>query len=117
MFSADERLDMIRASTGDLPNVTVRGFTGLLVDFCKAVDAGVIVRGLRATADFDHEFMIGMANMDMVPSIQTVFLLARPQNQFISSSLIKEIAINGGDVTRYLPAPVLRALTDKLATG
>lgn len=117
MFSADQRLDMIRASTAQLPNVSVQGFHGLLIDFCKRVDAGVIVRGLRAVADFDHEFMIGMANMDMAPDIQTVFLLAQPQNQFVSSSLIKEIAINGGDVTRYLPEPALHALMDKLAKG
>ena len=113
-FELDQRLELIRACTTDYDNVTVDSFQGLLVHYCQSIGAGVIVRGLRATSDFDFEFQIGLANMDMAPEIETVFLLTDPSHIFISSSLVKEIAKHGGDVSRYLPAPVHEALVAKL---
>ncbi len=115
MFTHEERLEILRSCTAELPGARVDAFQGLLVDYCRTVDATVILRGLRAVSDFEFEFQIGLANMDMAPAIQTVFLLTEPSHIFVSSSLIKEIAQNGGDVSRYLPRPALVALQGKLA--
>ncbi len=104
------RLDVLRQVTAGFPNVRVDTFQGLLVHYCGRIGACAILRGLRAVTDFEFEFQIGLANMDMCPEVETVFLLSDPKNLFISSSLVKEIEQNGGDVTRYLPAPALAAL-------
>ncbi len=117
LLALDERLEIIRASTADLPTVRVESFEGLLVDYCKQVDAVAILRGLRAVTDFEFEFKIGLANMDMAPEVQTVFLLTEPERLFISSSLVREIASHGGDVTRYVPAPAHGPLLAALAAA
>jgi len=114
LFTLQERLHVLEDCTRDLAGVRVDTFEGLLVDYCRGAGATVILRGLRAVSDFEFEFQIGLANMDMAPGIQTVFLLTEPSHIFVSSSLIKEIAQNGGDVSRYLPGPALAALQDKL---
>lgn len=106
------REEVLRAVTADIPKVRVDTFEGLLVDYCRRIEARVILRGLRAVTDFEFEFQTGLANMDMAPDVETVFLLTDPRNIFVSSSLVKEIAMNGGDVTRYLPQPALAALRD-----
>ncbi|MFN7146954.1 MAG: pantetheine-phosphate adenylyltransferase [Myxococcota bacterium] len=106
------REQVLHAVTADIPRVRVDTFEGLLVDYCRRIDARVILRGLRAVTDFEFEFQTGLANMDMAPDVETVFLLTDPRNIFVSSSLVKEIAMNGGDVTRYLPEPALAALRD-----
>ncbi|MAY81445.1 MAG: pantetheine-phosphate adenylyltransferase [Deltaproteobacteria bacterium] len=110
LLSPDDRRDILHACTADLDNVHVDSFNGLLIDYCRKRGASVIVRGLRAVTDFEFEFQIGLANMDMAPDIETVFLLTEPRNIFISSSLVKEIATNGGDVQRYVPVPAYEAL-------
>lgn len=104
------REQVLREVTADIPRVRVDTFEGLLVDYCRRVGAGAILRGLRAVTDFEFEFQIGLANMDMAPDVETVFLLTDPRNIFVSSSLVKEIAANGGDVTRYVPEAALNAL-------
>lgn len=111
----EERLDILRSCTADLPAVEVDHFEGLLVHYCDRVGAVAILRGLRAVTDFEFEFQIGLANMDMAPSVQTVFMLSEPQNIFISSSLVREIASNGGQVDRYLPPEAHDALFATLA--
>ena len=113
MFPLEERIRMIEESLKDVKNVEVSSFQGLLVEFCRNSEAQIIIRGLRAATDFDFEFQIGLANMDMAPDIETVFLLSEPKNIFISSSLVKEIASHGGDVRQYLPEPALHALRAK----
>lgn len=113
----ETRLDVLRAVTAGLDGVEVDHFEGLLVDYCRRVGAVAILRGLRAVTDFEFEFKIGLANMDMAPEVQTVFLLSEPQNIFISSSLIREIAANGGDVSRYLPPAAHEALRAALSGG
>lgn len=110
LLDKDQRVGLLREVTADLPNVQVRCFHGLLVSFCKSIGAQVIIRGLRAVTDFEFEFQVGLANRDMAPDIETVFLLPAPRNIFISSSLVKEIFINGGDVTPYVPLATLDAL-------
>ena len=114
LLDVEERMAVLRACTGDLPEVRIDSFTGLLVDDCARIEAHAILRGLRAVSDFEFEFQIGLANMDMAPDIETVFLLTEPRNIFISSSLVKEIAANGGDVSRYVPPAALSALTEAL---
>ncbi len=114
LFSLEERLELVQAAVSDIDGVEVASFDGLLVQYCQTIGAKVIVRGLRPTGDFDFEFQIGLANMDLAPEIETVFLLAGPENLFISSSLAKEIATHGGDVSRYLPAVAHTALMARL---
>lgn len=114
LFSLEDRMRLIRESVHEVPNIEVASFSGLLVDFCHSMDANIILRGLRAATDFDFEFQIGLANMDMAPDIETVFLLSEPKNIFISSSLVKEIAFHNGDVQQYLPEPTWKALMKKV---
>jgi len=111
-FDLAERVRIIESALADVPNVRVDVFEGLLVDYCKKVDARVILRGLRAVTDFEFEFKIGLANMDMAPTIQTVFLLTEPSMLFVSSSLIREIASHKGDVRKYVPKAAADALVD-----
>ncbi len=115
LLPVQKRIDVVREAVRDLPNVEVDVFRGLLVQYCLARGATAVLRGLRAVTDFEFEFQIGLANMDMAPEVETVFLLTDPRHIFISSSLVKEIASNGGDVSRYLPEPALNALKEALA--
>jgi len=109
-FDLAERVSIIESALEGIPNVRVDVFEGLLVDYCEKVGARVILRGLRAVTDFEFEFKIGLANMDMAPSIQTVFLLTEPGMLFVSSSLIREIASHKGDVSKYVPKAASEAL-------
>jgi pantetheine-phosphate adenylyltransferase len=111
-FDREERRQMISEATAEFPNVEVVTFEGLLVDACKQLGAPVILRGLRALSDFDLEFRNGLANRDL-SGVETLFLLTDPQNIFVSSSLVREIAQNGGDVSHYVPPSVLRAIEKK----
>jgi 16S rRNA (guanine966-N2)-methyltransferase len=109
MFSLDERLEMLREVTKELGNVSVVGFDGLIVDFCKAHDISAIVKGLRAVSDFDYELQMAQMNYNQA-GVETVFLSTNPLYAFLSSSLVKEFAIYGGDVTSLVPGPVLDRL-------
>jgi pantetheine-phosphate adenylyltransferase len=115
LFTVDERLALVKRVSAHLPNVTVEAFDGLLIHFCKAKHARVIVRGLRAATDFEYELQIAHANADLEPDVDTVFLPTRTKNGFISASLVREIASHGGDVSRYAPALVCEALNGKFA--
>jgi len=109
-FTVDERLALISASIAHLPRARVDHFEGLVVRFCAAQGACAIVRGLRAHGDFEPEFQMALANRDLAPNIETVFFVPRPAHQFVSSSLIREIAHHGGEFERYVPAPVAEAM-------
>ncbi len=111
----DTRLRVLVEVCAPLPNVRVDHFQGLLVHYCERVGARAILRGLRAVTDFEFEFQTGLANMDMAPAIETVFLLTEPRHIFVSSSLIKEIALNGGPAARYLPEASWRALASAMS--
>ena len=116
LLDKDHRVALAEEVTRELPNVRVDSFDGLLVDFCSRIGASVIIRGLRAVSDFEFEFQIGLANRDMAPGIETVFLLPAPRYIFISSSLVKEIFVNGGDVTHYVPPATIAAMRTALGT-
>ena len=107
IFSAQERLEMIRAVCEDLPNVEVEAFNGLLVDYLERTGAVAIVKGLRAVSDFDYEFQQAMANRAMQPKAETVFLTPSVKNMFLSSSVVRQIARFGGDISRFVPACVV----------
>jgi pantetheine-phosphate adenylyltransferase len=103
LFNAHERRLLIEQS---VPNVVVDTFDGLLIDFMRKLGAGTIVRGLRLLTDFEYEMQLCLANRDMQPDVETIFLLTESAHVYISSSLVKEIAANGGDVSRYVPPAV-----------
>ncbi len=110
LFSVAEREAMISQALQEETRIRVRHFNGLLVDFCRSIGAGVIVRGLRLLTDFEYEFQLGLANRDLAPEIETVFMFTASEHVYISSSLVKEIAKNGGDYSRYVPHSVQKAL-------
>ena len=113
LFEVDERLELLRAVTADIPNARIDSFQGLLIDYCGRIGARVLIRGLRHSMDFEYELQIAQANTDMSPSIETVFLPTSVQLGFITASLVREIAMHGGDVSRYVPKVVADALARK----
>ena len=113
LFTTDERIEFIRGAAGDAPGLEFEVFEGLLVDFCKSKNASVIVRGLRALADFEYEFQFAHMNRRLAPGVDTVFFMTDERNHYVSSSLVKEVASFGGDITGLVPAPVASALATK----
>ncbi|MFT4627114.1 MAG: pantetheine-phosphate adenylyltransferase [Myxococcota bacterium] len=111
-FDLQQRLALAAKACSELSNVRIAPFTGLLVHAVQAEGATVVLRGLRSAADFDSEFRYGLANRDLT-GIETMFLLAAPELSFVSSSIVKEIDGNGGDVSRYVPPVVLAALRSR----
>ena len=116
MFTADERVDMLRAVLKEQPNVTVDWFEGLTVDFCRANDISAIVKGLRAVSDFDYEMQMAQMNYSQA-GVETMFVTTNPLYAFLSSSLVKEFAKYGGDVTGLVPEIVNSRLSSRLAEG
>lgn len=109
-FSIEERVEIAREVLGHYPNVEVQSFGGLLKDFVRDQGGRVIVRGLRAVSDFEYEFQMASMNRHLIPEVETLFLTPAEQHSFISSSLVREIARLGGDVSGFVPAAVLEAL-------
>ncbi|MEZ5094563.1 pantetheine-phosphate adenylyltransferase [Nocardioides sp.] len=114
LFTAEERMDMLRQACAGFTNVRVEGFSGLLTDFCRRQDALAIVKGLR-TGDFDYELQMAQMNARLAPEVETVFLPTAPELAYLASSLVKEVASLGGDVTGLLPEPVRERLLTRLA--
>ena len=114
MFSLEERIEIGNKIFADDPKVEVVGFSGLLVNFAKDNDANILIRGLRVVADFEYEFQLANMNRAMSPDIESVFLTPKEEYSYISSSLVKEIATMGGDVTRFVDAVTLEALNQKI---
>ncbi len=114
MFSAEERMDMLREITADMPNVKVDSFHGLLVDYCREHEVRAIVKGLRAVTDFDYELQMAQMNQQLA-GVDTLFIPTNPLYSFLSSSLVKEVAAFGGDVGHLLPETVHRRLVRRLA--
>ncbi|MBI3948247.1 MAG: pantetheine-phosphate adenylyltransferase [Armatimonadetes bacterium] len=116
-FALAERLAMLRESTAHLPGVSVGSIPGLLVEFARAAGAKVIVKGLRAVSDFEFEFQMAQANRTLNSDVETVFMMTAHPYSFLSSSLVKQVAELGGDVSGWVPEPVLRRLLERRARG
>jgi pantetheine-phosphate adenylyltransferase len=116
LFSVEERVDLLRDATGAIPNVTVDRFEGLIVDYCKANDISAIVKGLRAVTDFDYEMQMAQMNYNQA-GVETLFVITNPLWAFLSSSLVKDFAKYGGDVSGLVPPVVLDRLAEKLRDG
>ena len=114
LFSLDERMDMAREALSDCPQVRVEPFEGLVTEFTAARGGTAMVRGLRSGTDFDYEFQLAGMNRALVPQIETVFLTPSSQYQFISSTLVREIAMLGGDVAQFVSPTVLQRLLAKV---
>jgi pantetheine-phosphate adenylyltransferase len=115
LFDASERVGLLREAIGDDPRVEVDVIDGLLVDYARRKGATAVIRGLRAVADFDFEFQMACMNHHLAPQVETVFLMTAQEHLFVSSSLVKEVASFGGDVTPFVPAPVLPRFLARLA--
>jgi len=110
LFSVDERLDLLRRAVGPKAGIRFEWFEGLLIHYCLRIGAGVIVRGMRLLTDFEYEFQLGLANRDLASDVETVYLFTESEHVYISSSLVKEIAMNGGDASMYVPPEVWESL-------
>jgi len=113
-FSLEERVEMTTEVLSGLANVEVKGFNSLLVNFVADHDARVILRGLRAVSDFEYEFQLAGMNRRLAPEVETLFLTPAEQYAYISSSLVKEIAAHGGDVSAFVHTKVMAALSDRI---
>ena len=113
LFSLDERISMIKEMTDSMPNVTVTSFNGLLVDYMREIDATIIVRGLRAVTDFEYELQIAQTNHVENPEVETIFLTTSLQYSYLSSTIVKEFASYGGDLSKFVPARFIDRIYDK----
>lgn len=114
LFSLEERVELAQQITAHLPNVEIVGFSGLLVNFAKEHHANILVRGLRAVSDFEYEFQLANMNRRLMPELETVFLTPAEENSFISSTIVKEVALHKGDVSQFVPQHVVKVLKHKL---
>ena len=113
LFSLDERVSMIKEMTESMPNVTVASFDGLLVDYMKEINATIIVRGLRAVTDFEYELQIAQTNHVQNPEVETIFLTTSLQYSYLSSTIVKEFASYGGDISKFVPARFIDRIYEK----
>ena len=113
-FTDVERVDMLRRTTKRLSNVEIVSFDGLLVDFVEQIGAGVIVKGLRAVSDYEYEFQMALANRKLSSKVETVFLTTSAENMFLSSSVVKQIASFGGDISAFVPPQLCEEITERL---
>ena len=116
LFSVEERVKMLKEVTKDIPNVTVTSFEGLTIDFADAMDAHIIVRGLRAITDFEYELQMSQTNHKLEPKVETMFLTTSIQYSYLSSTTVREIAAFGGDLSQFVPEAVAAALRKKMCT-
>lgn len=114
LFSIDERVSMLKEVTSQLPNVKITTFNGLLVDYVKEIDASLIVRGLRAVTDFEYELQITQTNHILNPEVETIFLTTNLQYSYLSSTIVKEIASYGGDISQFVPPEFIERIYEKL---
>ena len=113
LFSIDERVSMIKSEVAHLPNVRVDCFDGLTVDFAKMIKADMIVRGLRAVTDFDYEIQIAQTNYAINPDLDTIFLTTSVKYSYVSSTIVKEVAKYGGDISKFVPSSIKEAVLKK----
>ena len=113
LFSVEERVSMLKELTKDLPNVEVTSFDGLLVDYMREIDASIIVRGLRAVTDFEYELQIAQTNHIENTDIETIFLTTNLQYSYLSSTIVKEVASYGGDISKFVPEQFVDRIYEK----
>ena len=113
LFSVEERLEMIREVTFQYPNVEIRAFGGLLIDFTEKVNAQVIVRGIRAVSDFEYELMMAQTNKRLRDNVETVFFATSAEYSYVSSSTVRELAYFGGEIDQFVPPSVRQRIVDK----
>jgi pantetheine-phosphate adenylyltransferase len=116
-FTLDERIQIAREVLGDVKNLQIVGFEGLLIDFVRKQGARVVLRGLRAVSDFEYEFQLAGMNRSLYPDLETVFLTPSEQHMFISATLVREIATLGGDVSKFVDPRVVARFKKKLKPG
>lgn len=114
LFSSEERVRILHEVTKDMKNVRIEAFTGLSIDFVKEKDAQFLVRGLRAITDFDYELQMAQTNRIMAPDIDTIFLTTSLEYAYLSSSTLKEVAFYGGDISKFAPEAVQKAVREKM---
>lgn len=114
LFSADERVNMLREATKDIPQVSIMSFSGLLVNFAKEMQTNVVIRGLRAVTDFEHELQMAQSNRKITKDVDTMFLTTSIEYAYLSSSIVKEYAMYGVSVEDFVPANVLPKLEEKI---
>lgn len=112
-LTTDERVELIKHSIGNIPNVEVDSFSGLTIEYARKHNARILIRGLRAVSDFEYEMQLSQANSALCQDIKTVFLTTKPEYNFISSSTIREILSNGGDISKFVPKAVNDYLKNK----
>lgn len=116
-FSIEERVEMIRKSVEGLPNVEVDHYEGLLADYAAKKKASAIVKGLRAVTDFEYEFQMALTNKKLNPDVETVFLTTSAENMYLSSSMVKQIASMGGDISDFVPPAIHKDIIKRLKKG
>lgn len=114
LFTIEERTDLIKRVTGDLPNIEVEGFEGLLVDYAERKNAAFIVKGLRAISDFEYEFQMALTNKSLNPSIETFFITTSCKYSYLSSSIVKEVAGYGGSISDFVPKEIENDILEKI---
>ena len=117
LLTPDQRMDVIRKSTAHLPHIRVDSFSGLLVDYATDIGADLIVRGLRATADFEYEFQMATVNRKLKGSFETIFLMTKWEHSYLSSTIVKELARLGGDYSSMVPAAAAESIASVLQTS
>jgi pantetheine-phosphate adenylyltransferase len=116
-FTPQERVEMIKKCIPDLENVEVESFDGLLADYAAAKGATAIIKGLRAMSDFEYEFQMALANKKLNPKVETLFLTTSAQNMYLSSSMVKQIASMGGDISGFVPSVIRQDIIDRISTN
>ncbi len=116
LFTADERVELLRQSLADLQNVRVDYYSGLLADYVKNNDVEAIVKGLRAVSDFENEFQQSLINKRLASEVETLFMVSSSEYMYLSSSIVKEIGSYGGDISPFVPSVVLKKINDKIQT-
>ena len=114
LFSVEERVRMLEETTKDLPNVKVVPFEGLLVEFARKMEARMVVRGLRAVTDFEYELQMAQTNHKLEPAVETVFLTTSLEHSYLSSTIVKEVAAFGGDISQFVPEAVETKVREKI---
>lgn len=114
LFSVEERVRMLEETTKDLPNVKVVPFEGLLVEFARKMEARMVVRGLRAVTDFEYELQMAQTNHKLEPALETVFLTTSLEHSYLSSTIVKEVAAFGGDISQFVPEAIEAKVREKI---